>query len=632
MSCVVGQNPGDPSASLETLLEDVTALRTVAAQRTAARLEKFGDCYPAGRYTPSAANLAHYLAVRQHELRVLQERLADLGLSSLGRGEAHILANLDSMIDILSCLTGIPTPTFPPGIGEVVTPVEGRRIIEDHTARLFGPKPAERNVRIMVTFASDDANDYESVRQLLLQGMDCVRISCAHDDRTTWMHMIANVRRASAETGRPCRILMDLAGQQLRTGPIIAGPAVRHLKVRRDSYGAIVEPATVLISTDTIPLKPCAGGTPAQYRLLIPAAVQVELQTDDRLSFTDTRGKRRHLEIAGRDTAGDLVAHCRQSAFLSADTRFEWYRSGANGHYRFGPGVQLVPFRGEPLRIRLYRGDPVRLSADGRPGYDALRDERGHIVEPACVNCSHAEAITALRPGHTVWIDEGNIGTVVEGVDGHTALLRVTEASPQGAVIREDKGLNFPDSDLKLQTLTEKDIADLDFVCEHADMVGCSFVQSHEDVQLLVRELERRGAAHLPVIAKIETGRAVKNLPDIILGTIGRQPLGIMIARGDLAVELGSARLAEIQEEILWLCEAAHVPVIWATQVLEMLAKRGAKSRPEITDAAMSVRAECVTLNNGDFILDALRVLGNILTRMEAHQHKKAARLRALHW
>ena len=105
-----------------------------------------------------------------------------------------------------------------------------------------------------------------------------------------------------------------------------------------------------------------------------------------------------------------------------------------------------------------------------------------------------------------------------------------------------------------------------------------------------------------------------------------------MIARGDLAVELGSVRLAEIQEEILWLCEAAHVPVIWATQVLETLAKHGAVSRPEITDAAMSVRAECVMLNKGDYILDALRVLGNILSRMEAHQQKKSTRLRALHW
>jgi pyruvate kinase len=633
MSCVVNQKPCTETSSLETLLEEVIALRTVAGKRATARLEQFETCFPGACYTSSAANLAHYLAVRQHELRTLQDRLAEVGLSSLGRGEAHILANLDSVIDILSRLTGLPAPVFPAGVDDVVTHAEGRRILEEHTTQLFGPKPVERNVRIMVTFAGDNATDYDSVRQLLLQGMDCARINCAHDDRSTWLQMIDHIRRGVAESGRPCRILMDLAGQKLRTGPIVAGPAVRHLKVRRDPYGAIVEPATVLIGACTTPGEHPAGVTgPGPYRLLIPADVHGELLPDDRLSFTDTRGKRRHLEIAGRNASGNLVAHCRQSAFLASDTRFEWYRRGANRHYRFGPGVPLVPFHGEPMRIRLFRGDPVLLAADGAPGCDALRQENGQIIEPARVNCSHAEAISALRPGHAVWIDDGKIGTIVKSVNGHMALLRVTEAPPQGALVREDKCLNFPDTELKLPALTDKDLADLDFICEHADMVGFSFVQSHEDVQQLVRELERRNAAHLPVIAKIETSRAVRNLPGIILGTIGRHVLGIMIARGDLAVELGSVRLAEIQEEILWLCEAAHVPVIWATQVLETLAKRGAKSRPEITDAAMSVRAECVMLNKGDYILDALRVLGNILSRMEAHQHKKAACLRALHW
>jgi pyruvate kinase len=633
MSCLVNPNPRTESASLKSLLDEVIALRTVAVQRAAARLEQFGSCFPEGRYTPSAANLAHYLAVRQHELRTLQDRLAQVGLSSLGRGEAHILANLDSVIDILSRLTDRPAPAFLTGAGDVVTHTEGRRILEEHTGQIFGPKPAERNVRIMVTFASDNATDYDSVRQLLLQGMDCARINCAHDDRATWLRMIGNIRRGVAETGRPCRILMDLAGQKLRTGPIAAGPAVRHLKVRRDRYGAVVEPATVVIGADTPPDdRPAGTAGPAQCRLTITAAIHEELLPDDRLSFTDTRGKRRHLEIAERSAGGDLIAHCRQSAYLAADTCFEWYRRGASGHYRFGPGVSLNPFRGEPVRIRLFRGDPLRLVADGAPGRDARRDDGGTIIEPTRIGCSHGEVISALRPGHTVWIDDGKIGTVVESVDQHSALLRVTEAAPQGAVVREDKGLNFPDTELNLPALTDKDLDDLDFVCEHADMVGYSFVQSHEDVQQLVQELERRNAAHLPVIAKIETGRAVRNLPGIILGTIGRHALGIMIARGDLAVELGSVRLAEIQEEILWLCEAAHVPVIWATQVLETLAKHGAKSRPEITDAAMSVRAECVMLNKGDYILDALRVLGNILSRMEAHQHKKTTRLRALHW
>ncbi len=145
-------------------------------------------------------------------------------------------------------------------------------------------------------------------------------------------------------------------------------------------------------------------------------------------------------------------------------------------------------------------------------------------------------------------------------------------------------------------------------------------------------ELAKRKASELPIIAKIETNRAVGNLPDIVLGTIGRHKLGIMIARGDLAVELGSARLAEIQEELLWLCEAAHVPVIWATQVLESIAKKGTRSRPEFTDAAMAVRAECVMLNKGPYILDAIEALVSVMVRMHEHQRKKFSRLRALHW
>jgi pyruvate kinase len=157
-------------------------------------------------------------------------------------------------------------------------------------------------------------------------------------------------------------------------------------------------------------------------------------------------------------------------------------------------------------------------------------------------------------------------------------------------------------------------------------------VEKLADMEYLIEELAKRNATDLPIIAKIETNRAVKNLPDIILGTLGRHSLGVMIARGDLAVELGSARLAEIQEELLWLCEAAHVPVIWATQVLESIAKKGVRSRPEFTDAAMAVRAECVMLNKGPYILDAIEALINVMTRMQEHQRKKFPRLRALHW
>ena len=104
----------------------------------------------------------------------------------------------------------------------------------------------------------------------------------------------------------------------------------------------------------------------------------------------------------------------------------------------------------------------------------------------------------------------------------------------------------------------------------------------------------------------------------------------VMIARGDLAVEMGFTRLAEVQEEILWIAEAAHVPTIWATEVLESLTKKGELRRGEITDAAMSGRAEAVMLNKGPYLLDAIRALDDILRRMQAHQAKKRSLLRQL--
>ena len=122
----------------------------------------------------------------------------------------------------------------------------------------------------------------------------------------------------------------------------------------------------------------------------------------------------------------------------------------------------------------------------------------------------------------------------------------------------------------------------------------------------------------------------MRDLPAILLEAM-RQPLfGVMIARGDLAVEIGFERLSEIQEEILWLAEAAHAPVIWATQVLETLNKSGIATRAEITDASFAVRAECVLLNKGQHILEVIDTLSYILARSGGHHEKKRYRMRPM--
>jgi pyruvate kinase len=235
-----------------------------------------------------------------------------------------------------------------------------------------------------------------------------------------------------------------------------------------------------------------------------------------------------------------------------------------------------------------------------------------------------------VRAGERVWIDDGRIGAVVRKATRRRLDLEIVQARDGGEKLMADKGINFPDSQLELPALTDKDLQDLQTVAQVADLVGLSFVQQPQDVQQLLAQLRALGGDTVGVVLKIETLRGFENLPELMLAAMAAPSAGVMIARGDLAVECGYERLAEVQEEILWCSEAAHMPVVWATQVLETLAKTGVPSRAEITDASMGVRAECVMLNKGPYIEDAIRMLDDILRRMAGHQTKKTPLLRAL--
>jgi pyruvate kinase len=270
------------------------------------------------------------------------------------------------------------------------------------------------------------------------------------------------------------------------------------------------------------------------------------------------------------------------------------------------------------------------MTRSSTPGQPARYGEQGQIVNPARIGCTLPEVFADVRPNEPIWFDDGKIGGLIESVGQEELTVRVTVAKPGGDKLRADKGINLPESTIHLPALTEKDMADLAFLVKHADLVGLSFVRHPKDVTTLQAELARLNAPEMGVVLKIETRGAFEQLPTILLEAMRGHRVGVMIARGDLAVECGWERLAEVQEEILWVCEAAHIPVIWATQVLEGLAKKGAPSRAEITDAAMGERAECVMLNKGPHLAQAVQVLDDILCRMEAHQSKKSARLRRL--
>jgi pyruvate kinase len=287
-----------------------------------------------------------------------------------------------------------------------------------------------------------------------------------------------------------------------------------------------------------------------------------------------------------------------------------------------GPKVRIAAVTGSS-DPRVHRGDRLVLCAPGRASDDS---------NTLTVESTIAEPIRRLAPGQKVWIDDGKVGCVVEKRAAHAVRLKVENVRPKGAKLRPGKGLTFPDLDLEIAPLTDKDLEDLDFVVENADAVGFSFVQRPRDIAWLQRELAKRlaGRPLPPLIVKVETRLGVANLPDLIVAAAGRQPTAVMIARGDLAVEMGLSQLTETQEQMLWLCEAAHVPVVWATQVLDQLLKTGMPSRAEATDAAMAQRAECIMLNKGSHAVEAVRFLDGVLHRMDQHVAKKSALLGVL--
>jgi pyruvate kinase len=289
-----------------------------------------------------------------------------------------------------------------------------------------------------------------------------------------------------------------------------------------------------------------------------------------------------------------------------------------------GPKIRTTHVAAPDRKSRIQPGDMLRLVTEG--------DVESTKEAPFCARIALPGLLSRLATGDHVAYDDGRLLGQVTAVSRRWASVRILHAKAGGVRLKPEKGVNFPDTELDLAALTDQDRADLDTVVGLADIVGYSFVSEAADIDLLEDALARRPRtlAPLGLVAKIERPQAVRNLPALIGRASGVRPFGVMIARGDLAAELGFERMAEMQEELLWLCEAAHVPVIWATQVLENLVKDGVPSRGEMTDAAMATRAECIMLNKGPEVIRAISLLDRLYQRMDGHMHKKTPTLRPL--
>jgi len=570
----------------------------------------------------SARNLVHYLSLRRHDIRELQEDLGRLALTSLGRLESRVIATLDALMALLHKLAGKNWKGR--GIEETFAEFDsGSILLEKHTVEALGEAPADRNVRIMVTMPSEAADDPNLVRNFLNRGMNIMRINCAHDSAVEWLRMVENLRAAQKETGIACKIAFDLAGPKLRTGPISPSRGIVRWKPARNELGQVTRSAYITFCGENY--------SSGDETIAIPVKGSIfrHAQAGYTIELTDTRGRARTLLVVEVDQSSCVCTNDR-TGYVIQGTKLRLFRGK---ELLYEDEVGALPVVEHALFLSV--GDDLLVTPVEVLGKPAEYEEDEVDYRPAQIGCSLSAVFSDAKHGERIFFDDGKIEGVIravhkEGVEPRLE-VKITNAVNGTAKLRAEKGINLPDTKLSISSLTPKDREDLEFATKYGDLVSLSFVRRPEDVAELIQELDRLGAMQTEIILKIENRAAVEALPRILLTAMGRPTVtAVMVARGDLGVEIGFERMAEIQEQILWICEAGHVPVIWATQVLESLAKRGLPSRAEVTDAAMSGRAECVMLNKGPHILLALDFLCDVLSRMEGHQTKKSALMRKL--
>lgn len=404
---------------------------------------------------------------------------------------------------------------------------------------------------------------------------------------------------------------MDLGGPKVRTCALAAGPKVKKFRPTKDVRGNIIKDCELWIG-------PVPHPNADLSHLPVALTSLEKLKAGDRLYFRDTRNKKREFTIT-KITENGCIAQCGKTTFL--ETGMKLY---TNADYSSTP-IVIGELPGVEQYIRLHTGDFLRLHKDVVPGEPALRDKDDNLISQAQISCTIGDIFEQLREGEPVFFDDGKIEGVIRQLARDEMTIEIVNSRKTGSKLRADKGINFPGSKLEFSGLTTKDKKDLTFVVQNADIVNVSFINGKKDVRDLITELKKLNPPKgFGIILKIETQSGFNNLAKILLEAMKTYPVGVMIARGDLAIECGWDNIGRVQSEILSLCRAAHIPEIWATQVLENLSKQGIPSRAEMTDAAMAQRTDCVMLNKGPYILQAIKLLNTIFKDMEFYQEKNA--------
>ena len=437
------------------------------------------QCTPTTKQAPKISCITWHSG--DYVLCSLQRRLAGLGLSSLGRAESHVLSTVDTVLEVLYRLTG-GTCRPSPEAATVIDNTDGERLLVEHTDDLLGLPSSGRGVRIMVTMPGEAANDYTLVHTLLQQGMDCMRINCAHDEAPAWSRMIEHLKRAEQAIGRSCRIVMDLAGPKLRTGPLQPGFSVIRIVPTCDVYGRVVAPARVWLFAQSDSHQP---SSPADASLPVPPKWLARLRPADDIRPTHARDAKRTWQVVDVTKDG-CWAEATKTTYIVPGTVLDHEHRAGKKHERQARVAQLPHGKNT---IVLQQADQLILTRDLTPGRPATHDSGGKVLTPAMIGCTIPEVFNDVRSGEAIWFDDGKIGGVIEKMTDDQAYIRITHARVGGQNLCGDKGINLPESDLRLAALTAKDLEDLSFAAQHADVVELSFANSARDVELLQQHL-----------------------------------------------------------------------------------------------------------------------------------------------
>jgi pyruvate kinase len=266
-----------------------------------------------------------------------------------------------------------------------------------------------------------------------------------------------------------------------------------------------------------------------------------------------------------------------------------------------GPKIRVGELPAEGLT--LHEGESLKLVP--------IADYTG---QPNTVGIDYPYVAEEAEPGTQVLLDDGLLELRVEKVDGNVVQCQVVE----GGILKSHKGVNFPTLNLRLPSMTEKDKRDLDFGIEQGvDIISLSFVRKPEDIQTL-KALLKQKAADIPVLAKLEKPQAIANLEAIV-----DQCDAIMVARGDLGVELSPEKVPLIQKRIIHLCNQKGIPVITATQMLNSMIHNPRPTRAEASDVANAIMdgTDAVMLSGesavGDYPVEAVKMLARIAAEVE---------------